>query len=362
MSTMRTVVVHKIASITQACGLSHEIRISTDIPCEEGVVLVVEILNSKANYNTLELTSGRMAKVSRGDIVVGALGHRKALFGYSGHVPENLKVGDVVQMLNIGGVLGICDSATQDKGKPFDCKVLGTVLTFPYLGERIGVPARVGYKALDYNAPLDTRGIPVVALAGTCMEAGKTAAASAIIARMRHRGLTVDAFKATGVSLRRDILAFEDSGARRTMIFTDFGIVTTTEKTGPALTRSMLTEMATAKPDVIVFELGDGLLGTYGVQSILSEADIKAALTAVVLSANDPVAAWGGIKLLRERFGIEPAVVTGPATDNQVGIDLIRDQLKVEAFNAISSPADLGDFLIDRLHLSKASESKVVGA
>jgi hypothetical protein len=362
MSTTRSVVVHKIASITQACGLSHEIRISSDIPCEEGVVLVVEILNSKANYNTLELTSGRMAKVSRGDIVVGALGHRKALFGYSGHIPTELKPGDVIQMLNIGGVLGICDSATQDKGKPFDCKVLGTVLSFPYLGERIGVPARVGYKALDYNAPLDVRGVPVVALAGTCMEAGKTAAASAIIARMRHRGLVVDAFKATGVSLRRDILAFEDSGARRTMIFTDFGIVTTTEKCGPALTRSMLTEMASGKPDVIVFELGDGLLGTYGVQSILSEADIRAALTTVVLSANDPVAAWGGIKLLRERFGIEPAVVTGPATDNQVGVDLIRDQLKVEAFNAISNPADLGDFLIARLGLHSVSEAKAVGA
>ena len=362
MSTTRSVVVHKIASITQACGLSHEIRISSDIPCEEGVVLVVEILNSKANYNTLELTSGRMAKVSRGDIVVGALGHRKALFGYSGHIPSDLKPGDVIQMLNIGGVLGICDSATQDKGKPFDCKVLGTVLSFPYLGERIGVPARVGYKALDYNAPLDVRGIPVVALAGSCMEAGKTAAASAIIARMRHRGLVVDAFKATGVSLRRDILAFEDSGARRTMIFTDFGIVTTTEKCGPALTRSMLTEMASGKPDVIVFELGDGLLGTYGVQSILSEADIRAALTAVVLSANDPVAAWGGIKLLRERFGIEPAVVTGPATDNQVGVDLIRDQLKVEAFNAISNPADLGDFLIAKLGLHSVSEAKAVGA
>jgi hypothetical protein len=362
MSSMRTVVVHKIASITQACGLSHEIRLAPEIPCEEGVVLVVEIQNSKANYNTLELTSGRMAKVSRGDIVVGALGHRKALFGYSGHIPPSLKPGDIIQMLNIGGVLGICDSATQDKGKPFDCKVLGTVLSFPYLGERVGIPARVGYKALDYAASLDVRGVPVVALAGTCMEAGKTAAASAIIARMRHRGLVVDAFKATGVSLRRDILAFEDSGARRTMIFTDFGIVTTTEKCGPALTRSMLTEMAAGKPDVIVFELGDGLLGTYGVQAILSEADIREALSAVVLSANDPVAAWGGIKILRERFGIEPAVVTGPATDNQVGIDLIRDQLQVAAFNAISSPAALGDFLIARLGLHNAGESKVVGA
>ena len=65
MSGMRTVVVDKIASVTQACGLSHEVRISPEIPCEEGLVLVVEILNSKANYNTLELTSGRMAKVVR---------------------------------------------------------------------------------------------------------------------------------------------------------------------------------------------------------------------------------------------------------------------------------------------------------
>src|SRR5579862_4076923 len=335
---MRTVVVDKIASVTQALSLTHELRIAPDIPCEEGVVVVVEILNNKSTYNTLELTSGRMAKVARGDIVVGALGHRKALFGYSGHIPDTLAPGDVIQMLNIGGVLGICDSATPDKGKPFDCKVLGTVLTFPYLGERIGVTARTGYKPLDYQTDLVVRGVPVVALAGTCMEAGKTAAACAIIARMRRRGLVVDAFKATGVSLRRDIMAFEDAGARRTMIFTDLGVVTTTPRTGPALTRTMLTELSAGKPDVIVFELGDGLLGTYGVDAILECADIRRALTAVVLSANDPVAAWGGVKLLRERFGVEPCLVTGPSTDNSVGIDIIERHTRVPACNALSDP------------------------
>jgi hypothetical protein len=355
MSSMRTVVVDKIASVTQALSLPHEVRIAPEIPCEEGVVIVVEVQNEKSTYNTLELTSGRMAKVARGDIVVGALGHRKALFGYSGHIPVSLRPGDVLQLLNIGGVLGVCDSATPDKGKPFDCKVLGAVLTFPYLGERIGVTARTGFKPLDYAATLDTRGVPVVALAGTCMEAGKTAAACAIIARMRHRGLIVDAFKATGVSLRRDILAFEDAGARRTMIFTDLGVVTTTERCGPALTRTMLTEMASGAPDAIVFELGDGLLGTYGVDAILRQSDIKACLTATVLSANDPVAAWGGVKLLRERFGIEPAAVTGPSTDNAVGIEIIRDQMGLAAFNAISNPTGLGDLLIERLALARAA-------
>jgi hypothetical protein len=205
---------------------------------------------------------------------------------------------------------------------------------------------------LNYEAPLDTKGVPVVALAGTCMEAGKTAAACAIVSRMRHRGLVVDAFKATGVSLRRDILAMEDAGARRSAIFTDLGIVTTTRVNGPALTRTMLTELASGKPDVIVFELGDGILGTYGVDAILEAQDVRAALTGVVLSANDPVAAWGGVKLLRERFGVEPCVVTGPSTDNSVGVDIIKKQLGVSAFNAMSAGAALGDRVIEAVGLT----------
>ena len=350
---MRTIVVDKIASITQACGLGHEVRIATDdLPSEEGVVVVVEILSAKANYNTIELTSGRMAKVNKGDIVVGALGHRNELVGYSGHVPPKLAAGDVIQMLNIGGVLGICDSANPDKGKPFDCRVLGVVLTFPYLGERIGVPARAGYRKLDLAAILDTQGVPVVALAGTCMEAGKTAAACAMVSRMRHRGLVVDCFKATGVSLRRDILAMEDAGARHSMIVTDLGIITSTPAVGPALTRTMITELAAKKPDVIVFELGDGILGAYGVDAILACDDIRGALTGVVLSANDPVAAWGGVKLMRERFKIEPCAVTGPATDNAVGVDIIRDQMGVPAFNALTDGIGLGDCVIEAIGLA----------
>ena len=353
---MKTVVVDKIASITQALNLSHELRIEpNNIPCEEGVVLVVEVLTNKSTYNTLELTSGRMAKVAKGDVIVGALGHRQALFGYSGHLPTSVKEGDIIQVLNIGGVLGICDSINPDKGKPFDCKVLGVVLQFPYLGERIGVPARVGYRQLDYDTKLEARNVPVVALAGTCMEAGKTAAACAIVARMRHRGLKVHAFKATGVSLRRDILAMEDAGAVRSMIFTDLGVVTTTAKTGPALTRALLSEMAQGEPDVIVFELGDGILGAYGVEAILSEQDIRGALRSVVLSANDPVAAWGGVKLLREQFGIEPSVVTGPATDNAAGVRIIKERMGVAAYNAITDGAALGDCVIDSLRLPAAT-------
>ena len=109
---MKSIIVDKIASVTQACGLSPELRISTDIPCEEGVVLAVEILTDKAQYNTLELTSGRMAKVARGNVVVGALGHRKALFGYSGHLPEKLAAGDVIKIGDTEMVYSLDDDPT----------------------------------------------------------------------------------------------------------------------------------------------------------------------------------------------------------------------------------------------------------
>ena len=346
---MRSVLVDKVASVAQHSNLSHELRLSPDIPCDEGVLIAVRVLNNKTRYNQLELTSGRMATVTQGDIVVGALGHRKALLGYSGHLPKALEVGGTIQILNIGGVLGICDSANPDVGAPFDCEVLGTVLHFPYLGERIGVPARVGAKELDSDAALDTRGIPVVALAGTCMDSGKTAAACAIVSRLRHRGLKVAACKATGVSLRRDILAMEDAGAADSMIFSDLGIVTTTSDNGPALTRALLSSLAESRPDVIVIELGDGLLGAYGVEAILQDGEIREAFTAVVLCANDPVAAWGGAKILREQFQIEPAVVTGPATDNAVGVDQINERLSLPAINALTNGVALGDAIADHL-------------
>ena len=219
------------------------------------------------------------------------------------------------------------------------------MLDFPYSGQRVGVPARVSTEPLKLDVPLDTHGVPVVAIAGTCMNSGKTAAACAIVSRFRHNGLVVDAIKSTGVALRRDILAMEDSGARHIAMFSDFGICATTSKNAPALTRSLLNELSDEKPDAIVFELGDGLLGAYGVEAILRDKEIVEQITAMVLCANDPVGAWGGAKLLREEFGIEPTVISGPATDNQVGIDIISERSNVAALNAMTSSAELGDLL-----------------
>jgi hypothetical protein len=366
---MRAVVLDKIASVTRACGLKREVRLSDQIPCEEGVVVAVRVLHDKSTYNQLELPSGRMAQVKRGDVIAGALGQRQALFGYAGHLPERLAPGDTIHLLNLGGVLGVCDSVNPDLGPPFSCEVLGTVLRFPFLGERVGEPARIGEAgfdrpgALDPATPLDARGVPIVALVGSCMNAGKTAAACALVRELTHAGLQVDGAKTTGVSLRRDVLAMEDAGARRTALFTDLGVVSTTAKNAAAVTRTLITRLAAApSPDVLVLELGDGLLGAYGVDAILADAEVRGVLTAVVLAANDPVAAWGGVEILRRDYGIEPVAVTGPATDNLVGTRQIEARLGVPAVNARSDGERLAAVVREALAKRAAAAAPVVVA
>ncbi len=349
---MKAIFADKIASVAQHNDLGNELRLSLDIPCEEGILVAARILNNKSRYNQLELTSGRMSTLKEGDIIIGSLGHRNALLGYSGYLPESLEVGSSIQVLNIGGVLGICDSYNPEVGPPFNCELLGTVLSFPFLGERIGVPARAGLHAYEKNAILNISNIPVIAISGTCMDSGKTVAACSLISRLRHKNMKVSACKATGVALRRDILAMEDAGADKTMIFSDFGVVATTPENGSSLTKLLLNYLALDKPDAIVIELGDGLLGSYGVQSILADQELVDSFSAVVLCANDPVAAWGGVKILRDEYGIEPSVVTGPATDNSVGLDLINNSLNLPAINALTDGLVLGDLIIKSINLN----------
>ena len=346
---MRRILLDKIGSVTRNCRLSREVRLSAEIPAVEGGVIAVRVLTAKGTYDKLELPSGRFSSLKPGDVVAGALGHRKALFGYAGHVPKQVRPGDRINLLNLGGVLGVCDAVNPDLGPPFECEVLGQVLAFPFLGQRVGVPAHITQGALPVRPTLQMGGVPVVAIVGSSMNAGKTAAACALVQEFAHRGLRVAAGKTTGVSLRRDILSMEDAGASPVLVFTDFGVVTTTAEVAPSMARTILTHLADGRPDVIVLELGDGLLGLYGVDAILADPDLRGSFRAVVLAASDPVAAWGGVEILKNRYGLDATVVTGPATDNTAGSTLVQQQTGVPGRNARTERPALAELVLEKL-------------
>ena len=337
---MNRVSLDKVASVAKNAGVEREVYLGDEIVSQEGYVVAVEVLNDKAVYNLLENAHGRMMRLKPGDRIAGVLGRRRASLGYSGDIPETLKVGDRIHVLNAGGVLGLCRSYAPSVGAPFEVRVLGAVLHFPYLGERVGEPAHIGLGAIKAAAEVDGSA-PILAVVGTCMNSGKTVAACELIHGLTRRGLTVAGAKVTGVALQRDLLGMVDHGASEALSFNDAGLPSTTPESAPPAARRIIAQLNLAHPDAIVVEFGDGLLGEYGVQGILSDPQVADQIRFVVLAANDPVGAFGGVALLRERYGLETGMVIGPVTDNAVGREFIERELGVPAANALTSPEAL---------------------
>ena len=327
----------RIASSTRNARLAADVIVGEEIVAAEGYVLAVRILEDKSAYNTVEDLSGRMVSLRSGDVLAGTLGSRRALRGYAGMVPARLAVGDVINVLNLGGILGRCTSSNPDIGPPFRAEVLGAILAFPDLGDRIGHPATIADGAVP---PADTLecAIPVVYVSGTCMNAGKTVAATELVRGLSRAGFRVAACKLTGVSLMRDTLSMLDAGAVAALTFNDAGAASTHAGMTVPVARGLLNRLAkerTARPDVIVAELGDGILGEYGVQDILLDDGLMALGAAHVVAAPDPVGCWGAQQLFAHQFRRPIACFTGPATDNQVGRDYVEGQLGLPAHNAL---------------------------
>jgi len=338
------VTLDKIASVTRNARIPREVLLSDEICAREGMVLAVRIHGTKTVYNHLEDVHGRMIGLNDGDVIAAVLGSRRALRGYAGVVPESISVGDRLDVLNLGGVIGRCTSVNLELGKPLQAEVLGQILAFPHLGERLGVPASIKTGAVPWADHLE-KSAPIVYVAGTCMNAGKTFACGEVIRYLARKGLKVAGAKLTGVSLLRDTMSMVDRGAFRSISFNDAGVVSTTGKVSVPVAKGLINELNKDEPDVLVIELGDGILGEYGVQEILHDDELMNAGSAHIMCANDPVAAWGAVELFKNTFKRRVDLISGPATDNAVGKEFIENKIGVKAMNARIEYDALGAFV-----------------
>lgn len=354
----------RIASSTRNATLSPEVIVGDEIQASEGYVIAVRILEDKSTYNTVEDVTGRMLALRAGDVLAGTLGTRRALRGYAGVVPSRIEAGDIIEVLNLGGILGRCTSANPEFGPPFKAEVLGAILAFPAMGDRIGRPAHIKDRAVPPADTLEST-VPVIYVAGTCMNAGKTVAATELVRGLARSGLRVGAAKLTGVSLMRDALSMLDAGAVAALTFNDVGVASTHAGITVTTSKGIFNRLNASKLDVIVAELGDGILGEYGVQDILHDPELMRLGAAYVMAAPDPVACWGATELMREEFGLAITAITGPATDNEVGQVYIETALGLPAHNARRDAVGLLRVVRDALdHWTERTEKteKVEGA
>ncbi|HEX8847459.1 MAG TPA: hypothetical protein VF791_22640 [Pyrinomonadaceae bacterium] len=327
-TTVVVVEADKIGSAASPLNLPKTLAVieSSEAP-RAGDVVVVRALTDSATYNQLELPTGRLAKVNPGDILVGVLGRRRALKGFVGDVPETVKAGDRLHLLNMGGVIGHCTGHHSSLSDAISCEVIGLAC------DEEGRVLNIADDALPTREKLE-KSAPLVLVAGTCMNSGKTYAATELIKQATRAGLKVAAAKLSGVACLRDTLNMADHGAIATASFLDCGLPSTVDAGDLApVAKAIITQLNERAPDMIVIELGDGILGGYSVDSVFDDEELRAATAAIVFCASDYVGAWGGIELFRRR-GIKVDLIAGSVTDSKMGEDYIEREFDVPASNA----------------------------
>ncbi|CAN5570655.1 hypothetical protein BH23BAC4_BH23BAC4_07490 [soil metagenome] len=332
-----------IASSTGPCKLQAEVHLSPYIVAEEGYCLVTRALQTKEVYNEIEGADGVFRTIKKGDILVGALGERQALKGYSGRIPRQIKPGDVLHVLNMGGILGRCASDHPDLGPALAVEVLGAAMHGDDLRH-----ARIQDHAIESCEHI-SESAPLVMVSGTAMNTGKTYAASELVAGLTRRGFRVAAAKLTGASLMRDVRAMAANGAVCTATFTEAGVVASTGRDMVPIAKGLVAHLNKCAPDVIVLELGDGIIGPYGVDAILQDMELQRLTAAHILAATDLAGAWAGDQLFRKRYRAMLAAVVGPATDTEVGRRYLQNVLGVMGINARTEAERLAALIASRV-------------
>jgi hypothetical protein len=336
---MKTQIVDKIGSAASRVLIDHELAIIGHCPVSlSGDVVVVRAISESATYGNLELGSGRKARITIGDVLVGVLGTRRALKGFVGDVPESVSVGDRLHLLNMGGVIGHCRGHHSSLTDAIEVEVLGIAANHDSSVMNIADGALQPSLTLDSSAP-------IIVIAGTCMNSGKTVAATEIIKQACRSGAKVAGAKLSGIAALRDTLNMQDHGAFATASFIDCGLPSTAIVADLApVAKAILNRLNAMKPDIIVAELGDGIIGGYSVDTLLKDPDIRDAISSFVFCASDYIGVIGGATVLND-MGINIDVVAGSVTDSQMGEDYITEHFGLVAGNSKRDGARLFDLV-----------------
>ncbi len=348
-TAIKVIDVDKIGSATSPLGLAKTVAlVSASRPTKPGDVVVVRALTDSSTYNLLELPTGRLAKINPGDLLLGVLGRRRALKGFVGDVPASVQSGDQLHLLNMGGVMGYCTGHHSSLGDAIKLEVIGLAC------DEAGNVMNIADAALPPRTSLG-ESAPIVMIAGTSMNSGKTYAATELIKHATREGLRVAAGKLSGVACLRDTLNMADHGAVTTASFLDCGLPSTVDVPDLAPSaKAIIARLNEAHPDLIVIELGDGILGGYSVDTVFEDFELLEATAALVFCASDYVGAWGGIELLRRR-GVEVDVISGSVTDSKMGEDYITTQFNVPAANARREGGALFELVMERVKAGRVT-------
>lgn len=303
-----------------------------------GDYVETEVIPPESPLYRVEDCAGVLRPIVRGDRVVGALGHRAATLEGVGSwtAAEDGKL----HALTSAGFFGRITSFSP---------LLPSPVSLRYVGHAVRDGEKCVMRDFAIASDVERFDVPTILLVGTSMSAGKTLTGRLACELLSEAGLNVSGAKVTGAGRYRDILAFRKSGAGQIYDFVDAGLPSTIvpETEYREAVRPLLRHIAGETPDYLVCEAGASPLEPYNGEAAIDELGDN--VVCRILCASDPYAVVG----VKQAFGFEPDLVTGPATNTSAAVDLVRQLTGIRGINVIDPDARdaFREFLFARLEL-----------
>ncbi len=301
--------------------------------------LLLARVEKVGQHSRLQMPSGRRSQLFAGDEVVVCYGNRYAPNQFEAVIPPDLGPCHLVAGGGLAAEVLSCHSRMRAATRLRPVGLLGDVDNRRLNIADFGLPAP---RATANPA------IPVIAVVGTSMDAGKTTAVSHLIKGAARAGMCVGAGKATGTGAGNDVWSMEDAGAHQVLDFTDFGHASTYRLAMPeveSVLHKMVVHLQQARVDIVIIEIADGLL-QQETAALLQSTTFENLVRGVVFCAGDAMGAGSGVEWLEHR-GIPALAVSGLLTASPLAIQEARQvtALPVLRCDELATPAVIRELL-----------------
>lgn len=302
--------------------------------------LVLARVMGVGHHTKLELPEGRRSQLYQGDEILVTYANRYAPDQFEAEVPDDL---EDCHLVAAGGIAARMLSKHAKTRNPTRIRPLGLLADLH--GRRLNINEwRIDSEPFPKPLP------PVIVVAGTAMNAGKTTAAARLIRGLVRAGKRVGAAKVTGTGAGGDYWQMQDAGACEVVDFTDAGHASTYQLAPQEIEKvflRLLSHLGSLKTEVIVVEVADGVLQAE-TAALLASPGFSYYCDKLVFAASDAMGAVAGVQWLQSK-GLNVHAVSGTLTTSPLAIRETSTALGLPVLSkqGLSDPAVALELLAD---------------
>lgn len=282
--------------------------------------LILGEIDKIGHHKRIESRTARLHTLNIGKRLIFVFGNRYSPDQYEGLVPDSFS--EYVDLFSQGGVVGKVNTQNQMIGVPTKVRTLG------YLCDLEGNVINTRNHTLLKPKPhiRKKQGAKVILCIGSTMNSGKTHAAAACCYAISSNGNKVRAAKLTGTASLKDILLMDDCGAEHIADFTYFGYPSSYLMEPDKLLWMFQTfdmKYGNNPKNYLVIEFADGILQRETAM-MLKMPEVRDRIHKIVFCGPDSSAIFGGIRILKNHFGLVPDAISGSCSSSPLIIREIK--------------------------------------